>query len=511
MNFNLIDEDWIPVLYCDGKARRVGIRRAFEEAGQIRQIAASNPMDRVAVLRFLLAIFYWCAEDRTDVAISADSFRDEWFTQLDLNRECFNLLGDSNRFYQDKSTPANSRPIGDLLVEFPTETKIAHLHRLQDKRYGLCPACCALGIVRFCTWANAYGGGRYTSAVNGPAPAFAVPHGGNLYQTLVMNWTPSRTSKREPPWLNTEGPEGESDLDVTTVMAWRSRRLWLGDPGKEDETCAYCGNVSKLIKQMAFTGNWPSPIQVKGQDKKFWPRDPHLVLDEKHNRDNVEVEGSEEKSPEPSLRKGRRGNRSEEKTTLGFPIPASRAAVHTRFWRRALQAILGSNVTRDVTAPHAFIVAGPAANKGLYQDAAALRFPGACVQAGTAAYLDTLRMLVESLTGVLMRSTPNPKRQHPNRRAALDALSPYLEATLREGFEAGLSSQRLAQEFAAVIEYVARATTRGSPFRRREALDRARNLLIHKMEDLITDWSSLRASNAPEIPRSVGGEGVQDE
>ena len=53
MNYNLLDEKWIPVLYRDGRWERVGIRKALEDAGRIRQIAASNPMDRVAILRLL--------------------------------------------------------------------------------------------------------------------------------------------------------------------------------------------------------------------------------------------------------------------------------------------------------------------------------------------------------------------------------------------------------------------------------------------------------------------------
>ncbi|MCW5775613.1 MAG: type I-E CRISPR-associated protein Cse1/CasA [Phycisphaeraceae bacterium] len=53
MAFNLVTEPWIPVLRCNGRAERVGIRAALAEAGSIRQIAASNPMDNVALLRFL--------------------------------------------------------------------------------------------------------------------------------------------------------------------------------------------------------------------------------------------------------------------------------------------------------------------------------------------------------------------------------------------------------------------------------------------------------------------------
>ena len=48
MNYNLLDEDWIPVLYHDGRWERVGIRKALEDAGQIREVTASNPMEVIA-------------------------------------------------------------------------------------------------------------------------------------------------------------------------------------------------------------------------------------------------------------------------------------------------------------------------------------------------------------------------------------------------------------------------------------------------------------------------------
>jgi hypothetical protein len=59
-NYNLLVKPWIPILRIHGKPDRVGIRTALIEAGRIRQIAASNPMDNVALLRFLLAVLQWC-------------------------------------------------------------------------------------------------------------------------------------------------------------------------------------------------------------------------------------------------------------------------------------------------------------------------------------------------------------------------------------------------------------------------------------------------------------------
>ena len=60
MTFNLLTEPWIPMLWCNGRAERVGIREALTRAGEIRQVASSNPLDNVALVPLLLAVLQWC-------------------------------------------------------------------------------------------------------------------------------------------------------------------------------------------------------------------------------------------------------------------------------------------------------------------------------------------------------------------------------------------------------------------------------------------------------------------
>ena len=134
MNYNLLDEKWIPVLYRDGKYERVGIRKALEEAGRIRQIAASNPMDNVALPRFLLAVLVWCkpklAENESERLKGAKGIPGKWLTTNlgtgDKPNEVFNLLGDGQRFYQDKGI------LDDLLKTKQTETSSASLWRMNS-------------------------------------------------------------------------------------------------------------------------------------------------------------------------------------------------------------------------------------------------------------------------------------------------------------------------------------------------------------------------------------------
>ncbi|MCC6466585.1 MAG: type I-E CRISPR-associated protein Cse1/CasA, partial [Planctomycetes bacterium] len=99
-SFNLLDSPWIPVLWRNGNAERVGIMGALGNAGRIRQIAATNPMDNVALLRFLLAVLLWCKPDAKEALgklLAADAkapgIPNDWLGNLDRHQSAFELLG----------------------------------------------------------------------------------------------------------------------------------------------------------------------------------------------------------------------------------------------------------------------------------------------------------------------------------------------------------------------------------------------------------------------------------
>src|ERR1035437_3514347 len=108
----------------------------MEDAGNIRQIVASNPMDRVALLRFLLAALYWCqgnspAQEEKDRILANGRFPAKWFGKLQEQRELFNLLGEGKRFYQDR-TAKRERAVTDLLQEIPTGNNFYHFRHSTD-------------------------------------------------------------------------------------------------------------------------------------------------------------------------------------------------------------------------------------------------------------------------------------------------------------------------------------------------------------------------------------------
>lgn len=263
--YNLLLEKWIPVLYGDGKTDRVGICQALTDARTIRQIAASNPMDRVALLRFLLAVLMWCKEDAKSSLAALDEksadIPENWLAKLKENKAAFNLLGDGKRFYQDELLKGKKcRPIGDLLVEFPGADSVNHMrHVVHDGSYGFCPACCAMGILRLSVWAPA--NKHYPASVNPGSAAYAFFEGKNLFQTLCANLPEINPQADQAPWLGNEQPNSP---DAVAMLAWRPRKLWLNvaDSGGH---CAYCGAPGAVVKTLCIRRGWPTPVTTGQQ------------------------------------------------------------------------------------------------------------------------------------------------------------------------------------------------------------------------------------------------------
>jgi hypothetical protein len=258
MDYNLLDEKWIPVLYRDGRYQRVGIRKALVEAGQIRQIAASNPMDNVALLRFLLAVLLWCKDDaKSALAALSDrsiGIHEGWLAKLDDNKTAFNLLGDDARFYQDASLKnKEARPIADLLVEFPGADSVNHMRYVIHGSYGFCPACCALGVLRLSVWApaNRY----YPASVNPGTAAYIIAEMENLLLTLVANLPEAIAQANQAPWLSNTPPDSPG---AVAYLAWRPRKLWLNIASKQG-SCANCGRSGILVASLCNEGGWPTP------------------------------------------------------------------------------------------------------------------------------------------------------------------------------------------------------------------------------------------------------------
>ncbi len=282
MNYNLLEEKWIPVLWKDGHSDRVGIIEALTEAGRVRQIAASNPMDRLAILRFLLALLYWCKGNPPDGQDSISSFPADWFKRLDEHRGCFNLLGDVKRFYQCNSKSGKEGKLSaDYLVqEVPTGTNSWHFRHSTDKNDGLCAACCAMGLLRLPLFATSGGRGK-PPGVNQKPPVYVVPVGVSLAETLDFSWrNVPDVDLGTPAW---EEPDlslpTHGDVPLLVGLTLLPRRVWLDNPQEPEANCISCGRKELLIRQCVFAGIGSTKTNEDGQGR-VWS-DPHTISDSK--------------------------------------------------------------------------------------------------------------------------------------------------------------------------------------------------------------------------------------
>lgn len=350
MNYNLLEEKWLPVLWKNGNPNRVGIIEALTQAHRIRQIAANNPMDRVAILRFLLALLYWCKGNSDDAnAPPGGSFSKEWLKKLDDNEHLFNLLGDEDHsgFYQDHDVRGNAVAATKLLHDLPSATNIAHFRHVQDFHDGLCLACCAMGLLRWPGVAPAMKAGpleQMTACLNGNTPAYSIRTGANLLETLWLNWPiNSPVDGDAPVWQKSE--EG-SPLGFLKGMTWRSRRILLAPPdeqGKRDISagrCCYCGEpTDRLVKSILFRPGWQRP------SKEPWSDDPQLLrVDVKDNKGRVK------------------------KIIPPWPGPNEALEYHAATWRPVLNGLLQYKVGNH-TDPTQFHTTLIGASQALYKHA----------------------------------------------------------------------------------------------------------------------------------------------
>jgi len=508
VSYNLLEERWIPVLGTDGKAGREGIKAALTQAGTIRQIAASNPMDNVSLLRLLLAVLQWCKpkvrKEELDTLRGGGSggVPQDWLKKLERNRGRFELLGDGPRFYQAASE-AKERPrweVSVLFADLPGGTEIEHFRHVYDRAVALCPACCALGLAGLPASATAGGSGLSPSINNAP-PIYFVPAGETLLQTLVLNWPMQRQPNDHPAW---EGGEGSgTTIGVLEGLTWQPRAVWLGTPtDRPEQTCARCRATGFLVSGMVFKKG-----RKRADDTRDW-RDPHVAWDDGLDRDDKAL-----RPPNP-LRYSRRAAifwRDEARAILeslnppsdGPPVAAVAHAIHRLPERSPLRICCFKPATK------------PGQKKWFDEDGETWRISHGLLRntelrARALAELEWVGRL--DVRWMLQRALP---READQVNAALTNAAAGTEQLLRKRFEQLLAAlgeadghdeaRRCTQDWRERVESVLRdeldeacaVVAVGSPLRRREAARRAQWALGQAMKRLAADEAEPSSGDAP--------------
>lgn len=246
-DFNLLDEKWIPVLYADGRFEPVGIRTALTEAGRIRQIAASNPLDLFAIHRFLLTVLYWKADITGGVEslrrlLLKDKMPREIVAAVDAEACRFKLFDKSQPFLQDATAPNEERKsAGSLFAEMACGTNIAHFHHSDDESMRLCLPCAAIGMLRLVPWTQSGGAGK-TPAVHNAPPIMVLARGQTLAQSLGLNLVPLKAKPGKPTWSGHFIPSNPTGpIPYLEAFTWNPRWVYLEKP-QPGGTCGHCGS-----------------------------------------------------------------------------------------------------------------------------------------------------------------------------------------------------------------------------------------------------------------------------
>jgi len=503
MNFNLLQENWIPILYTNGHPDRVSIRTALTEAHEIRQIAASNPMDNVALLRFLLAVLMWCSprNDRNTVLHGADRIPADWLKKLDTSdqvNQSFVLLRDKGGFCQYPTTARSDVAVTNLFHEFPSASNIAHFRHVRDERDGLCLACCALALVRWPVLASAGTAGArqsMTASINGNTPAFAIPIGSDLLATLVQAWPRAKNVDGDLPiW---DGASEESPLGVLKGLTWLSRRVELapanecGNRDLHSGQCSHCGEHSdEIVLTIQFRPGWKRPTTGP------WAEDPHLLRISRPKGNPVV----------PML-----------------PSPNKALEEHADMWRSVEAGLLQRCLSAESATNHYTVLVSNV--QALYKDITFALDAVPDLDQNTIEMLQSQLDWLKTVTWLLVSArthkwndppkghaliealrAPNSKGQ--NIRAALCALSLQVNRDLQFHFRKSKSQgvpdawrRAVADTLGRHVEQAVRSTTPGSPLRRREAVASAQGTLDRVLRNASTPRD--KASSTEDAPKTV--------
>ncbi len=275
--FNLVDEPFIPCR-TDGGVTWCNLRDTLVRSHELREIDAASPLTAFALYRFLLVIVHRCldADDWSAGRLPAEKIE----KYLETFRDRFDLF-DAERPFLQRAVEGKPglRPVSDLIAELPAATNINHNRHTLDETVSLCPVCCTHGLLRLAPYCGEGGSGKSPS-INKPPPAYFLPLGSTLFDTLRLN-------AAALPVVPGDGPQWEDARSTSErigpleAFTWEPRTVQLLPRAADGTTCSLCGRSDgPTVSEIVF---------LKGRDRsgprvREW-RDPHAAyLEETRGR-----------------------------------------------------------------------------------------------------------------------------------------------------------------------------------------------------------------------------------
>jgi len=270
VNYNLLEEKWLPVLWKNGNFRHESVIEVLNHAGEIRCINLANPLDYFAVHRFLLTLLYWKAglaggvEKTRELLLRGKNIPVAVLTGIKEATPCFDLFNEESPFLQDSDVKRKDpKSAGSLFAECATGTNIAHFHHGDDENMRLCLNCAVLGMLRVVPWSQAGGAGLTPSVHNAP-PIMVVATGDNLAITLGLNLVPLEVRTGEAKWSgHFQSTDPTKPIPYLEALTWNPRCIYL--PSPQPGACWYCGQTAvDTVGKIIYNKNEKTKLLKKG-------------------------------------------------------------------------------------------------------------------------------------------------------------------------------------------------------------------------------------------------------
>ena len=214
--FNLLDEEWIPVIYSNGDFRYVSLRKAFEDAHRVHSISGDVPPQDAVLIRLMLAVLH-CIYSRCDAdgndspIVDEQDAMDRWSSLWNMKKFDMDVVDAYLSSYEDRFFLFHPKwPFFQVNIDKGTEYTAAKLNgalsessnkpRLFSNVSGSSKTCLSYPeAARWLLYVNAFDDTSAKPSVKGqdmPSPGagwlgklgLVMVLGDNLFETLMLNF-----------------------------------------------------------------------------------------------------------------------------------------------------------------------------------------------------------------------------------------------------------------------------------------------------------------------------------
>ncbi len=301
--FNAWHDPWIHALDLHGMSRLLSINDVLRNAHQLRSLSDSTPIIVGGTQRLLTAIMQFIEQPQILKHVGRvyeqgqfdqaklDQFAQQYAQRFDIfdpalpflqtNDVAIDALANVGKTKGAKNSIV-STSIAAMFADIPSASNRTHYYHTTDDQHGLCPACCAAGLVIASAFAQNAGRG-WRASITGDPPLYIFPVGTNLFQGLALSLISSTyqpkiaTEQRQAlaPW-NYDGVIPKEGKQIHTgyieSLTFLARRVRLF-PEAGATNCTRCGTATETVVKAMF---WESGF-YREADNELW-RDPFVAF-----------------------------------------------------------------------------------------------------------------------------------------------------------------------------------------------------------------------------------------